>query len=84
MLEAVGQHETDDLADEAGPIGGDHAAQRLVHLVAGAILELGVAVQPAEPVLLEIGAGEHADHAGCRLGGTGLDAADRRMGMRRA
>src|SRR5262249_40129604 len=40
--------------------------------------------QVAEAGDLPVGAGEHGEHAGRRLGGGGVDGADARMRMRRA
>src|SRR5262249_33635998 len=40
--------------------------------------------QVAPPRGFPIGTGQHSEHAGCRFGGSAVDRADARMGVRRS
>ena len=84
LIERVGDHDRDRIADMHRAADGDRGAVWQVHRAAVALLVRRHRRHGAEPVRLVVLAGQddmHAGHLQCRAG---VDAADVGMGVRRA
>src|SRR5665647_3635639 len=72
------------VADPADITVGQHRIARRMHRRAAAALETGIAGQIANARGLDVGGGEHREHARRCLGGLRVDRSDLGVGVRRA
>ena len=84
LRRGLGNDEGDAVADPTDKAVGQHRVARRMHGGAAAALEAGIAGQVAVAGGLDVGCGQHREHARRSLGGFGVDRHDLGVGMRRA